>query len=354
MERLNQAKTHSLVQTTKTVSWLVDNTRVAVFDPVTFDGYQRKINDKHCDAIVEYLSSGELFLPTSIICATDKPYDDSSQLRIVDGQHRVEAFTRLKKQNPIAFEKISANEISVVVLENADLRTEIETFITINKTPRKVDTSLALVLMNKLNSENANEISDKMKRDYLAVEAARVLNERESSLWEDRISYEGTPSKTSYRLVSLNSFVTNVRALLRHLGNCGLVDYNWLDEDEINAQAQRIADLLDAIWDAAQRNWPELFEGDDANRRIIQGPIGLASISRFVCLMLKNPDRRPANMARLCDAAAKWIDSIDAPAANWMPGSSYSQFTSGSGYSVIAHDLYDLCREKPRGTVVVN
>lgn len=354
MERLNQAESRKLVQTKKAVSWLIDNTTVAVFNPITFEGYQRRINDKHCDAIVDYLANGELFLPTSIICAVDGPYSDCTKLRIVDGQHRIEAFSRLKQQHPAAFDRISNNEISVIVMENANLKEEIETFITINKTPRRVDTSLALVLMNKLNSENPNEVSDKMKRDYLAVEAAKLLNERPSSIWEGRISYDETPSKTSYQLVSLNSFVTNVRSLLRHLGDRGLISYNWASAGDIDAQAQNVADLIDAIWEAAKHKWPELFKGDEANRRIIQGSIGLASISRFICLMLKDPNRCPANMERLHEAASGWIESIDAPAANWMPGSSYSQFTSGSGYSVIAHDLFDLCKSKQRGTVIVN
>ena len=51
-----------LVQTTKTVDWLVNNTHVFVFDPVEFKGYQRDININHCSKIVKFLQNN-FYLP---------------------------------------------------------------------------------------------------------------------------------------------------------------------------------------------------------------------------------------------------------------------------------------------------
>ena len=65
MNKLYQGDS-SIIQTKKTVDWLINNTRVKVFNPMTFEGYQRNIDEKHCDQIVSYLSE-EFFLPTSII-----------------------------------------------------------------------------------------------------------------------------------------------------------------------------------------------------------------------------------------------------------------------------------------------
>lgn len=62
MDKINQG-TANIIQTKKTVDWLVDHTKVNVFDPMTFQGYQRSIDKKHCDKIVAYLSK-EFFLPT--------------------------------------------------------------------------------------------------------------------------------------------------------------------------------------------------------------------------------------------------------------------------------------------------
>ena len=47
MERILQDDSR-IIQTKKTVDWLVNNTSVNVFNPITFEGYQRSIDEKHC------------------------------------------------------------------------------------------------------------------------------------------------------------------------------------------------------------------------------------------------------------------------------------------------------------------
>ena len=150
MDRINQG-TSNIIQTRKTVDWLVNHTRVNVFNPMTFEGYQRSIDKKHCAKIVDYLSR-EFFLPTSIICASRKEYTEDAQLYIVDGQHRVEALRLLREEYPARYKQVKDYELSVIVLEKAEEEVEIDTFITINKTSKKVDTSLAYVLKNRIPS----------------------------------------------------------------------------------------------------------------------------------------------------------------------------------------------------------
>ena len=150
MINIFQNKELDLLQTKKTVDWLVSNTSVSVFSPINFKGYQRQIDEKHCMKIVEFLKR-DFFMPTAIICATDHDFTDTSKLRIVDGQHRVNAFKILKESEPQRYAQIKAYEIPVIVMANVNENIEIDTFITINKTSKKVDTSLALVLKNKMN-----------------------------------------------------------------------------------------------------------------------------------------------------------------------------------------------------------
>ena len=70
MININQKNDIKLYATKKTVEWLVNNTKVSLFDPVNFTGYQRKISDSHCEKIVEFLCENDFFLPTAIICPT--------------------------------------------------------------------------------------------------------------------------------------------------------------------------------------------------------------------------------------------------------------------------------------------
>ena len=122
------AQDEKIIQTQKTVDWMVNNTKVSVFDPIDFSGYQRKIDDRHCEKIVSYLNSS-FYLPVAIICACDGNYNDDKELRIVDGQHRVQAFKRMKVENSHRYEEIREMEVPVIVLEDVPLEREIETFI---------------------------------------------------------------------------------------------------------------------------------------------------------------------------------------------------------------------------------
>ena len=180
MDTIFQEK-NRIIQTKKTVDWLVKNTRVNVFNPITFEGYQRSIDKKHCEKIVSYLQR-DFFLPTSIICACKNSYTEEEKLYIVDGQHRVHAFQLLKEQNPERYNEIRDKELSVIVLEKVQEEVEIDTFITINKTSKKVDTSLAYVLKNKINYNRASKDISISKREYLSVELASILNNSEESL----------------------------------------------------------------------------------------------------------------------------------------------------------------------------
>jgi len=207
---INQGEANFL-HTTKTVDWLTYSTYVSVFDPIKFRGYQREINENHCKKIVKYLENN-FYLPTPIICACDGIYNDETPLRIVDGQHRVHAFKQLKEKNNIRYENVKDYEISVIVMENVDEELEIDTFITINKTSKRVDTSLAYVLKNKINFDKKSEDLNIPKLDYLAVELA--VKFIENNYWENRISFTGPPSNKGPETISLNAFVKATRRLI--------------------------------------------------------------------------------------------------------------------------------------------
>lgn len=346
----------------KTVDWLVEHTSVKVFTPVDFSkGYQRKIDEKHCDDLVKYLTSPDhaFFLPTAIICATDntpktKDYiDDPEQnLFIVDGQHRVEAFRRIKSIAPERYSKIRDLELPIIVLNKVDRSLEIDTFITINKTSKRVDTSLALVLKNMINSGAAEDLTIP-KRDYIAVEVARALNGDgdcaiKSELWNNRIKYDG-PTKYTLQLLSLNAFVKSTRTLLRALESKDLIKLEWHNEETANALIRKLAKTINQIWDVVRIKWAPVFEKDLEMRRIIQGSNGFTSINRFLVLMIKNSKDWIIELEQFAYQASEWIWSIDKDYTAWLPGEEYSIYNSERGFSVVAQDLYKNCKYREDG-----
>ena len=96
MIEIKQGNGLRLIQTKRTVDWLVNHTTVSVFDPIDFSGYQRSIDLKHCDKIVKYMLDNDFYFPTAITCAANGIIGEDTPLRIVDGQHRVEAFKQLQ------------------------------------------------------------------------------------------------------------------------------------------------------------------------------------------------------------------------------------------------------------------
>ncbi len=338
MIQVNQKNNINLFATKKTVDWLVNNTEVSVFDPVTFSGYQRQINENHCRKIVDFLCA-DFFLPTAIICATNKKFEVDSQLRIVDGQHRVYAFRMLQKEYKDRYDEIKDKEIPVIVMEGVDEKVEIDTFITINKTSKKVDTSLAIVLKNKINKYAASEDLSMPRAEYLAVEVAlKLLSDPNCELWYDKILLEGS-TKNTPQLITLNSFVKSTRTLISNMVKKKLLVLDWHTKEDIDGYIAICQEVIMTIWNSVATRWSDLFYGDFEKRRIVQGPIGYSSINRFVNMLLAKYDS--ISLDEFKQAVESNINRISIDEKYWLPGGPFSGFSSESGYSIIANELLD-------------
>jgi len=235
MMRLMQDCECEIIYDKKTVDWLVNNTSVRTFDNINFTGYQRKVNESHVSKIVDYLMENNFYLPTSIICASDEDVAKDTRLHIVDGQHRVEAFKTIKVNNLEKYNEIKNYELSVIILQNPSEMLEVDTFITINKTSRKVDTSLAYVLKNKINKENKSSSDLTIaKKEFLAVELAINLNNDAKFLWYNKILLEGNPTKNLQETISLNSFVKSVQNLIGYLEKYKILKIDWNNDTELS------------------------------------------------------------------------------------------------------------------------
>lgn len=324
---------YNIVSTCKTVEWLIEKTHVSTFDPISFAGYQRQVDKKHCLKIVDYLKKG-FWMPGSIICACDN-YSDDSDLRIVDGQHRVAAFRELRERDTTRYNQIKDMQVSVIVLVDVPQEVEIDTFITINKTSKKVDTSLAYVLKNKISGRSTDMVMS--RTEYIAVECARVLNDNESYYnWNNRILYEGS-IKQSHMYISLNSFVRATRVLINYLNKAGVVSLDWSNNDDVSRTSIEIADLIDFIWRTVYTKWPDVYEKGPEARFIIQGSLGYTAIIRTLVKLMKEE-----SFASMVDVRAFFsfvILNFGVQPSLWFPGELFSKFSSEAGYKYVSDEL---------------
>lgn len=326
---------NQIVLTSKSIEWLCARTEVSVFNPILFEGYQRQIDENHCLKIVNYLKTSS-FLPSAIICACDE-FSEDCRLRIVDGQHRVHAFKMLADQDPERFAAIKDQELPVVVLVGVPKETEIQTFITINKTSKKVDTSLAYVLKNKLSKGNNDMVMS--RSEYIAVEVAQLLNESEShELWANRILYEGNVKKSNC-YISLNAFVRATRILVNTLNQIGTISLNWTPqtkEEEVRGIANTTRDIIYYVWETVYLRWPEMKKATFEEKQILQGSIGYTAITKTLVKLIKERTVSPSELSQFIN---RIILSFDVPYYEWTKYGSFPSHSSESGYRIVSETL---------------
>jgi DGQHR domain-containing protein len=325
----------------KKIEDLIENTKVDVFNPHTFEGYQRKIEDNHCEKIVKFIENeiekkGNLLMPSAIICAKYRDNSDN-KMNIVDGQHRIEAFKRIKENDTELYNSIFSFSIPVVImhLERGQEDIEINTFITINKTSKKVDTSLALILRNKLNRATGNYDLTKEKCEFLAVELAVKLNRDPKSIFYNRISFERL-EKHSKMTISLNSFVNSQRVFINLLNSRNILDLNWTNDRELNNLICNYEKLFNIIWNAVKNKWENLFKGNQES--ILIGSIGMSSITKFLIEKIKS-DETLDDKEVLSSKIISWINNLNIDEDLWSPGGEYSGYSSYAGYKYISEKL---------------
>lgn len=323
----------TIVQTKRTVDWLVKQTEVAVFDPISFDGYQRQIDQKHCRSIVKYLLDNE-YMPSSIICACDGDYSEDKTLRVVDGQHRIEAFKILRNEYPERYFQLKDCEIALNVLLNPDKEKEISVFININKKTKKVDTSLAYVLRSKLTKAGEDAMS---RAEYLAVEVACKLNETGvCDYWTNRILFEGN-LRSSECYISLNAFVRATRVFINLLEKSEIIRFHWYSREELAGQIQTITNIIVNMWHSIYQRWPEMCNAPLEDKQVLQGSIGYTAILRSIVKVLRQHDFSTiADAERIIDDT---IMSFNIPSSNWRKNGYYANYSSETGYKIVSEDL---------------
>lgn len=329
----------------RTVDWLVENTMANKFriENGIVKGYQREIKDTHVRNIVKYIETNPFYFPSNIVCSIPKDKglleQSNKQYFVVDGQHRIEAFRIIKTEKPNLYNNIKDFSIPITKLVNVSEPMEISTFITINKTSRKVDTSLAYALKKRL--EDFGEESGISKVDYVAIMLAENVNDDESIFWHEKISFENVKNKSDKdeekKLLSLNAFVKAVRRLIRALEKAGLINLDANDDQSFKPIINHIKEILNCIWTNAEKKWGDLFEKEQIPNNVLLGPIGFTSICKYIAYQITNESISDG----IENAISRFIKNIGYGSEEWLKyddpaKKKFCKYTSESGYSVIA------------------
>jgi len=131
-----------------------------------------------------------------------------SPIEIIDGQHRIKAFDRIKKIE-------GHYDLPVVAFHDLDFTWQAYLFYTINIKPKKINTSLAYDLMPLLRIQewldqdaNGPDIYKKVR----AQELTEILWKQPSSPWFERINMLGDYGDVKAGPVSQNAFINSLTA----------------------------------------------------------------------------------------------------------------------------------------------
>lgn len=354
---IKQKTNFSIECESRTVEWLVENTMANKFrieDGIVM-GYQREIKASHVSKIVKYIMENDFYFPSNIVCSIPKDQNllekNKKQYFVVDGQHRIEAFRIIKKEHPDKYDSIKNYSIPITKLVNVDESTEISTFITINKTSRKVDTSLAYALRKKLKDLNAD--SGITKIDYVAIILAEDISDDESNFWHNKISFENGDKKQenddegSKYLLSLNAFVKATRRLIKALEKKHLICLEADDDNSFKPVIDYSKKILNCIWKNVEEKWGDLFKKDQISNNVLLGPIGFTSICKYIAFQIIE---EPLSH-NIEDDINRFVKNIGYGSEEWLKykdpsQKKFSKYTSESGYSVIAALLVNSYRNK--------
>lgn len=249
------------------------------------NGYQRLVEKKRVDQMAALIRNKKITsFPNSILlnCIEDldvipKPPQECpapvklnlpncfSSCKVVDGQHRLLAFSRL---DPTIQD---SHSLAIVMFLKMPIEEEIRTFIDINKSQKRIDPNL----IYSLKSDLAFQTGTKENREKLAVEIAKKLN-HDATFFKSNIFF-GNAGEDKKNKITLTSIV---QALLENK----IIDFNkgflQTDENDIESPYLRIKEAAIAISLA-----------DSSNLIFYKSNNGIQLILRFCSLFHRNIEK---------------------------------------------------------------
>ena len=317
-------------------------------------GYQRAPLPRHIRGISEFLRrEGTPLLPTNALLATRNseygelkftPVDgdlgyleipESRHLFIVDYQHRFKGFMRAITD--LGQKDLCDVTIPVTILSDASLIEEMKQFYLINNKQKRVDTDLALTLMNALAADSteeelANLVGPGNKYRIRATRLVIKIAQLNSGPWADKIQEPNVPP-TAIQTATIKSFVDSLRPIISIRSPI----HKYSDD--------RILDIVMAIWDGVLDLWPEWRASSD--QHIIQAAIGLFVMHRVASGLLI------PTMLSSGNYSAGSVTAMLSPLKGefmcqnfWRVGGPARVYSSGSGHKELAENIIDLALSK--------
>lgn len=333
---------------TLTIEELVDNSYVNIFNSETGEGYQRPVSPTHYKKITKYFRDEETpILPPTILAAIDKEditFSNNSLiindcLRLVDGQHRIEALKYLKQINNSRYNELKHVEMPVTLLsiENNQVIHEINTFIDINSKGKKVSTDLAIRLRDKLRNHAGYYKSHKDLIEAIATKVALFLNNEDKlSVWYGAIK---TGPEVKGAIISINAFCRSLSSIIEKIVETNVIDYKQINVENVNDIVESISILVNEIWDTVKNNWGDCFEKSIPMFKKsynLQKGTGTYSIHLLFneCL-----EKNEGNKEKAMMVFKEYIKMSGVESEDWLTGGNFSGYSSESGFRYIANEI---------------
>ncbi len=256
-----------------TAGALTRNFSVAIRDHKHGDGYQRPVSTTRVNKLMEDLRNHRVDLPTAVLLNL-RTFDPTThlidserglifapggaELYVVDGQHRIEALSRLIRGT--GGDAWAAYEIPFACMLGASETEELEQFYIVNSTAKSVRTDLAFDLLK----QRAEADPEAMKGIIESGQDWKVTGERlaealaDTDVWRDRIRFPGMEKEAT--TINDSGMVNSIKPLL------ATPYFGALDE-------RNQVKILDAFWRGVRVVIPEAF--NDPGSSTIQKVTGV-------------------------------------------------------------------------------
>lgn len=360
-----------IIITSFNIRQLIDFTKPDIYNLATSsEGYQRPINNNHVKGIMEYLRNEQYsILPTSMVMAIDKDEDVfkyhnnrsfsfSGYLRIVDGQHRIEAIRRivreLEEELAISDSEEEMTEIreqlnyilewefpvNIMLLnkdDNWDRYVEIRAFVDINKKGKTVATDLADTNMGKIR-DKLDELPQKQAVHQISLQVTTKLMKDESCVWFDSI--KTGDGENADKIIGIGQFSKSIMSLSRSFLYNTYGRKSYYLKVETDNLIEKLYLTLKEYWDTICGKWKSafLFNSDKNSYRVnydfcIQKGIGVFPLHRLLTtefMEQKNIEKALENSKTILEKNESGITWDD-----WEVGGTFTSYSSGSGYATI-------------------
>lgn len=327
------------------------------------NGYQRPINKTHIRALIDYIKNEQYsILPTSMVMATDKNtaiFEDNifsfeGSLRIVDGQHRIEAIRRiieeLKEERMYnEYESEEINEqlnniltwefpVNIMLLnknDKWDRYVEIRSFVDINKKGKTVTTDLADSNIEKIRKE-LNELPQKQAIHQISLSVAKKLLDDKESVWFECMKVGD--GEDINKIIGIGQFSKSIISVSREVLYKKYGKNKFYTDYEINDVTKELYYVLKEYWEFICKKWSMAFEYNKGNFRVnfdfcIQKGIGVFPLHKLLTTSFIDSDNLNnalrLTMGILMENKSNVVDE------DWSVGSTFSSYSSGSGYAKI-------------------